>query len=107
MDSLGSYLRDIRKLKGLSMKDVFLNTGITDSRLSKIENNFYQEPSPNILLKLANYYSLDIIDLYVRAGYFPKNNLYTKQLFHNTEKLTSSDIKHIQNEIDYLVSKQI
>lgn len=38
MTELGKYLKDCRKRLGLSQKAVTGKTGITDSRLSKIEN---------------------------------------------------------------------
>ena len=38
-ESFGSYLKQLRKNKGLSLHDVYEETGITDSRLSKLERN--------------------------------------------------------------------
>lgn len=67
MNDLGSFLRCAREAKGVSMSEVYRHTGITDSRLSKLENNSYKEPSPVILKKLATYYDVSVVDLFIRA----------------------------------------
>ena len=38
MNRLGDYLKEARIRQGLSLKDVYRETGISDSRLSRIEN---------------------------------------------------------------------
>ena len=56
MQTLGNYLRQKREEKGFSLSYVYNKTGITDSRLSKTENDLYKEPSPLLLKKLAEIY---------------------------------------------------
>ena len=107
MRDLGSFLRNARESKGLSMNDVYIHTGITDSRLSRLENNSCKEPSPTILKKLSEYYSVSIVDLFIRAGYLTYDSLnICPQIFKGIEKLTDDDIKHIQGQIDFIISKQ-
>ncbi len=107
MNSLGTYLRNVREENNLSLNAVYNVTGITDSRLSKLENNNYEEPSPVMLKKLANLYQLSIVDLFIRAGYMTYDDLnICPQIFHGIDQLTDEDIKHIQNQIDYIISKQ-
>ena len=107
MTDLGSYLKQAREKKGFSMNDVYQLTGITDSRISKLENNSYTEPSPLMLKKLAECYSISIVDLFIRAGYLTFESLnLCSQIFQGIDRLTDDDRKHIQGQIDYIISKQ-
>ncbi|MBP3793041.1 MAG: helix-turn-helix transcriptional regulator [Ruminococcus sp.] len=105
MTNLGEYLRTIREKKHLSLGDVYLKTGITDSRMSNLENNKYDEPSPALLKQVADFYDISIVDLYVRAGYLSFDDLdYCSHIFKGLNKLSEKDIAHIQGQIDYLIS---
>lgn len=68
MSCLGAYLREVRINLGLSQDAVFDKTGITDSRLSRIESGENKEPSAIALKQLAEAYSIDPVDLLIRAG---------------------------------------
>lgn len=104
--TLGQYLKSNREKNNYSLKQVQNLTGITDSRLSKIENDLYEEPSPTILKHLAKLYNVSIIDLFVRAGYITYESLdYSLQTFSDVDKLSDADKEHIQDQINYLVSK--
>lgn len=107
MKDLGQYLRTTREALGLSMKDVYEKTKISDSRLSKLENNLYDEPSPLMLKSLAEFYSISVVDLFIRANYLTYDSLnICIQIFNGIDKLTDEDRKHIQGQIDYIISKQ-
>ena len=54
MVTLGAYLKRIRLQQGLSLKDVYKKTGISDSKLSRIENGAnVSETAPSILQGLS------------------------------------------------------
>lgn len=65
---LGQYLKEIRKSKDLSLRQVDYKTDVSFSHLSMIENGS-RKPSPLTLKELAKIYNLDYIDLYEKAGY--------------------------------------
>ena len=46
MSSIGDYLRLLRTKRNLSLNDVFNSTGITTTRLNRIELGQVNEPSP-------------------------------------------------------------
>ena len=60
MKGLGSFLREIREEKNLTLTDVYKKTGITDSRLSRIETESgkYSPPIADVI-KLAELYNID------------------------------------------------
>lgn len=106
MSSLGKFLRQKREEKGYSLNDVYIKTGVTDSRLSNIEKDRCQEPSPKVLVQLAKLYELSDVELFIKAGYLTDDSLdMCRQIFHGIELLTEEDRKHIQSEIDYIISK--
>ena len=70
MDSLGDYLKEARIRQGLSLKDVYRETGISDSRMSRIENGSTAfEVGPSFTKALAKLDKIDLVDLLINSGY--------------------------------------
>ncbi len=67
---LGTYLRNVRVSRALTLRMVEEGTGRTVSNgyLSQIENGTARKPSPHVLWSLSQVYGLDYGDLLVRAG---------------------------------------
>ena len=102
MASLGKYLREIRNRRGFSLKFVCEKTRIKDSTLSRIEREKNKSvPSAEILQKLAELYSVSLIDLYCVAGYLNEQDISVyRHTFQNVDLLTEKEKTHIQEEID-------
>ena len=102
MDNIGSFLKELREKKGFSLMEVQKMTGISNSILSRIENNKNQSGvSPIVLLSLSTLYDFNLIDLYVMAGQQADEALSSyEQVFHNAELLTDDERKNIQEQID-------
>lgn len=102
MAALGEYLKGIRLQQGLSLKDVYKATGISDSKLSRIENGTnVSDPAPSILQALSKLYNINLIDLYCMAGYLDEEALSSyEQVFQNVGLLTEDERNHIQTQID-------
>ncbi len=106
MSTLGAYLKELREKKALSLKDVYAATGVSDSKLSKIENGKNKEPSPFDLKKLAGFYCVDIISLYMIAGYLDKSSIADFARFFKGVDLLNEEEKHlIQHLIDLLIKR--
>ena len=56
-------LRKVRMLKGLNQYDIACRTGITQSRLSLIENDYY-EPKPEERQKLAEALGVSVEEIF-------------------------------------------
>lgn len=70
MESLGTYLREVRKEKRkLSLREVSKKVGISHSYLSQIENGYRKQPKPYILRALAQELAIDYKTLMQKAGY--------------------------------------
>jgi transcriptional regulator with XRE-family HTH domain len=66
---LGAYLRQLRRERKLTLRDVEEATGrnVSNAYLSQVENG--RKPSPDVLDSLASAYGVDYVDLMRRAGY--------------------------------------
>lgn len=94
----GNYIRNIRKEKKLTIRQVELYSGVSNSYLSLLENGKRDIPSPDILKKLARVYKISYTNLMNKAGYIEdkvdnnknENNLIIAET--NTKYRTINDI---------------
>jgi transcriptional regulator with XRE-family HTH domain len=70
--SLPKELRNIRKLRDYSLRDVEEGTGISNAYLSQLERGDALKPSPDKLQLLADFYEVPYTDLMRAAGYLHK-----------------------------------
>ena len=68
---LGGLLADLRKAKGLSLREVEDAAGkaVSNAYLSQLENGKIKKPSPNVLHSLAEVYVVPYESLMEKAGY--------------------------------------
>jgi len=68
---LSSVLADLRKAKGLTLRQVEEATGraVSNAYLSQLENGKIGKPSPNVLHSLAEVYVVPYEGLMEKAGY--------------------------------------
>ncbi len=66
---LGARLRDVRQLRGRSLKAVAEPSRISPTYLQKLETGDVQEPSPNVLHRLATQLRIPYPELMELAGY--------------------------------------
>jgi len=108
MNSIGSYLKKQRIKLSLSLNAVCEHTGITATRLNRIERGQVNEPSPEVLKKLSSLYRVDLIYLYKLAGYLENTDIQGKiQPFKNYELLNNDERNFIQKSIDFLAERHL
>ena len=106
MNFIGEYLKRVRVERKLSLKAVKERTGISDSALSNIETGKTEVPSPEHLKKLAGEYQIDLVDLFLKAGYIDCKDLSGYQrCFLGADTLSEEEHNAIQNIIDVIVKK--
>jgi HTH-type transcriptional regulator, competence development regulator len=68
---LGAVLADLRRAKGLSLREVEEATGkaVSNAYLSQLENGRIRKPSPNVLHSLSGVYAVPYEALMEKAGY--------------------------------------
>lgn len=65
----GPYLRELRRRRGLSLKQVEREAQVSNAYLSQIERGLRKPPHPEILNRLAKAYEVAPNDLLIAAGY--------------------------------------
>lgn len=104
MNNIGAYLKEQRNRRHLSLKDVYDQCGITDSRLSRQERGDGQILKLTELRKLAQLYGIGVVPLYIMAGYLNAQDLADYQLvFKNADLLNAEEKQSIQTQINLLV----
>jgi HTH-type transcriptional regulator, competence development regulator len=73
MDKFGPYLKQLRKQKGLTLKQVEKAARISNSFLSQVERGIRKPPRPDMLNRLAAVYGVPVQDLLETAGYITRN----------------------------------
>ena len=101
-ESLGQYLRRLRNSKHMSMAEVRKQTGITNSRLSKLENDQVADPSISVICKLSNCYEVDVVDILNEAGM----NIEKSTPFNHTSFLNEDEVDSLQKIIDLLTKER-
>jgi len=68
---LGTFLADLRRAKGLTLREVEEATGksVSNAYLSQLENGKIRKPSPNVLHSLSGVYAVTYERLMEKAGY--------------------------------------
>jgi transcriptional regulator with XRE-family HTH domain len=69
LNVLGQFLRSAREQRGLSLRSVEEETGVSNAYLSQLEHGRIRQPSPVILHKLAELYGVSYTDAMRLAGY--------------------------------------
>ena len=115
--SLGSYLRQVRNRRQLSLRgvqqlarDKRLGAELSSGYLSMLERNEIKEPSPRILHTLASIYEVDYIDLMRKARYIPtkggiEGTKPAVAAFRGASQLSEEQQDRIQRMIDFELSE--
>jgi transcriptional regulator with XRE-family HTH domain len=107
-EDLGTYLRRVRKEKGVTLRDVENTTGISNPYLSQLENDRISSPSPTILHKLAECYGISYERLMKLTGY-PINEEGQRPAFRSNvdfDNLTSEEKEKVMEYIQFLKSRR-
>ena len=108
MNNPGQYLKSFREKLNLGVKAVYTKTGVGDSTIRRIEEGFSKHPPALQLKALANFYGIDLIELYKAYGYLNEEDLEQKNVcFDNSELLEDEAIASIQEIINILTRKVI
>lgn len=77
--SLGRILKDARELKGISLRELEAQSGISNAYLSQLENDKIKKPSANTLYKLSELFNMNFDSLMISAGIVEKKKDYQVQ----------------------------
>ena len=109
----GEVLRQIRKEKKLSLRDVEKITGVSNAYLSQIESGKRNIPTIAVMLRLAKGYGiteeemvqLSIIDFFEKVKESPKN-IVTKEPIFN-EKTGETELREVYDPYIHELHEQL
>jgi HTH-type transcriptional regulator, competence development regulator len=83
-----TYMRTLRKQKGLTLKQVEKAAQVSNAYISQLERGLRNPPHPDILNRLAQVYQVPARELMVVAGYLPddaelENRRKTEQAYNH------------------------
>jgi XRE family transcriptional regulator of biofilm formation len=95
---IGKNISTIRKQRGLTLSELAIRTGISKSYLSNIERNLKQNPSIQVMEKIALVLKVDLKMLLKIAADAEKNQLESEWLDLTDElKITGMDKEQLQD----------
>ncbi len=74
MENFGTYMRNLRKAKGLTLKQVEQAAKVSNAYLSQIERGLRRPPHPDILKRLAKVYGVSHRELLIEAEYLEEGS---------------------------------
>ena len=105
---LAEVLKNLRETKGLTLRRVEKVTGISNAYLSQLENGKTQNPSANVLYKLAEAYGVEFNALLELAGIIGKKQKTKKESASSSSfalyanDLTPEEEKELLNYLKYI-----
>ena len=113
METLGSFLKEIREVNSLTIRQIEDATGISNAYLSLLENDKIKKPSANVLYKLASVYNIELSLLLSAAGIIQKKddgvsdeqNILAQRIAFYASKLSKEEQKEIFNYLKFMKHK--
>ncbi len=109
--NVGPYLRELRKSKKLTLKELQQKSGVSLSQISKIEKNLHT-PSLETIKKLCEALSVNIDEILQKSGEIQKENHYkdtdfeTKytvlNIYNRTCQMCGAKAPNVEIEITYV-----
>lgn len=77
-NEFGSFIRKLRNEKEMTIRQLELYSGVSNSYLSQLENGKRGIPSPDIIKKLSKGLKVDYNELMIQAGYMDRDNQFSE-----------------------------
>lgn len=69
MSEFGDHIKNLRKIRKLSLRELSEKSGVSHTQISRIELGQRENPKPETIQKLAEGLEVDMIELMSVAGY--------------------------------------
>lgn len=108
--SLGSYLRRLRAVRGLTLRQVAARSGVSNPYLCQLELDRVKHPAPRFLRALADCYGVEYLELMRLAGHpvepAPDGAGRPPVTFVGAERLTPEEQDEVQGLITWLLRRR-
>ena len=99
-NEFGSFIRKLRKEREMTIRQLELYSGVSNSYLSQLENGKRGIPSPDIIKKISKGLKVDYNDLMIKAGYMEEKQITDKDIGLMSDEEIDEEIKEIMKEDD-------
>jgi transcriptional regulator with XRE-family HTH domain len=87
--TVGEYLKQLRKEKSISQRELAEKSGISNAEISRIETGERQKPSPDVLRQLASALNVPYESLMDKAGYINERSAFIAENREAEDKFIS------------------
>ena len=117
--TFGEYLKELRKSKGLTQKELAELSGFSNAEISKIESGVRKKPSPDLLKAIAPHLEVPYELLMSKAGYLEEvvtHKSYVEYIFMDDDGSLADIVRKAKEmqeadsdwaNIAYRVSKEL
>ncbi|NLU35640.1 MAG: helix-turn-helix domain-containing protein [Clostridiales bacterium] len=117
--TFGEYLKELRKSKGLTQKELAELSGFSNAEISKIESGDRKKPSPDLLKAIAPHLEVPYELLMSKAGYLEEvvtHKSYVEYIFMDDDGSLADIVRKAKEmqeadsdwaNIAYRVSKEL
>lgn len=104
--NLGQIIRNRRKAKNISQKELGKALGLYDSDISKIERG--KDISLDLLAQMASVLELDMLDILIDSGYITEFSVKKHQIipWDGLSLLTDADMLYVKCFVNALIEKR-
>jgi transcriptional regulator with XRE-family HTH domain len=104
--TLGETLRAAREEAGLSKLQLEAMSGVGRMNISRLEADWYQEPSPDDLVRLARALELNATDLFLIAGLpIPDEAVSLDIMLRKGYGVSDADVPDLKRQIEDLIAQ--
>ena len=101
---VGERLRELRLSRNISMEQIEQMTGITNSRLSRIERGLNKHVALDDIVELLKVFDVPLLAFLCNEGYC--DCATNTSVLKHVELLNDFEIAHVQNEIDFILKEK-
>lgn len=106
MKDLGRYIKEHRKQRGFTQKQLGLQCGLSDATIQRLEGGLISRPACNNLCKIADALNIRRFHLLRLAGYAAEEDISSFQNIHGLADLSDEDMNELQLFIDFLLYRK-
>ena len=111
MNELGTYIKEKRTEKGLSIRRLAELAAISHTEVKRIEDGLRKQTSPQVLRSIASALGVPYEDLMAAAGYIDEPTAETESGtvatgIKDTEDLSQEEIEQVNQYIAFLKSQR-
>ncbi|WP_054704849.1 helix-turn-helix transcriptional regulator [Bacillus sp. JCM 19041] len=98
-EEFGLYIKELRKSKKMTIRQVELYSGVSNSYLSQLENGKKGIPSPKVLKKLSKAMKVSYEMLMQKAEYIETDESINSA-YHNLHDLDEDEIEFLDKQLE-------